>query len=131
MRTFIQFTALWLTIWASYFLVKSTLTLTAKDISELSYIDYPGSDKHYKSMAQKKADTETGFILLLLSFILQSINLLWPMRWIDFATNRQGLIASLIAFPLFIPLSLYINKIRSKHIQRKISKIEAQEQSKK
>jgi hypothetical protein len=81
---------------ASWFLIKVNLSLSAKVIAELGtpYFDY--HEETIRGLAKQKVDSRIGFILLLLSFILQMVNSLWPMSTDEFSTDKNGALISIL-----------------------------------
>lgn len=96
LRTFIQVTALSVVLLSSFFLIKGILTSSIQDITELATPKWNYNLDVAKNLTRQRSDTIVGFVLLLLSFILQSINLLWPISWVDFAVNKKGVIVALV-----------------------------------
>ena len=114
-RSFIQMTALILTLGASIFLLKSNLGLTPEVIAKLSSTYYGHNKPVAESFAKQVADTRIGIILLLLAFLLQLINSLWPMRWKDFGVNWHGIFISLgLCIALLTIAHRYSKKISEK-----------------
>ncbi len=103
-RTCIQITALSLVLISSYFLIKGVISLSAQDMIKLSQTTYGGTYmRMVKNLTQQKSGTIVGFVLLLASFFLSLINFLWPMRWVDFEVNRNGVIlAVLVSIMIFL-----------------------------
>ena len=104
-RTCIQITALSLVLMSSYFLVKGVICISAQDMIKLSQSTYGGTYMRIaKNLAQQKADTIVGFVLLLTSFFFSLINFLWPMQIDDSDVNRNGVIlaglVSIVIFPV-------------------------------
>jgi len=81
---------------SSFFLIRGVVALSAKDIAELSQTRFGYHSGIVKSLTRQRADTIVGFVLLLFSFSLSLINLLWPMRAIDFVVSKKGVIIALI-----------------------------------
>jgi len=109
-RSFMQVTALTLTLFASIFLVKSSLILSVKDIANLSstYFNY---NKHLmKSLSEQQSDTRIGSILLFLAFLLQMINLMVPERMSDSGINRIGIIIAIVFSIIVLLVSLWASK---------------------
>ena len=96
MRTFIQILALLIALFSSLFLVKGTLALSTMDLAELSKPKWDYNLDVAKNLCHQRADTVVGFSLLLLSYFLQLINLLFPMRWQDFLVSKTGLVIAII-----------------------------------
>ncbi len=103
-RTCIQITALSLVLISSYFLIKGVISLSAQDMIKLSQTTYGGTYmRMVKNLTQQKSGTIVGFVLLLASFFLSLINFLWPMRWVDFEVNHNGVIlAVLVSIVIFL-----------------------------
>jgi hypothetical protein len=114
-------TALILTLVASFFLLKGNLGLTPDIIAKLSSTVWGYNKEVAAILAGQSTDTYIGFILLLLAFVLQSINLLWPMRWCDMRANPKGILIS-IAFCLIVFLILYMvsNKLSNNMLKRSV-----------
>ena len=106
-RTFIQMSAMILTVEASFFLLKANLGLSAKIIAELStpYFDY--HEETLRSLTKQSVDTRVGLFLLLLSFALQMVNALWPLSWNDFGIDWCGVLVS-IAFCIVVFVISYL-----------------------
>lgn len=102
-RTFIQVTALLFTGISAFFLIKSVIEMTPKDVAELSQTHWNYSLSATRNLAKQKADTLVGFVFLMSSFSLSLANLLWPMRLGDFGVNCNGVI---IAFLVSIVISV-------------------------
>ncbi len=114
---------------ASSFLIKGTLTTSAKDIVEMSKANWYSHEKLGKNITQQQADVKVGFVLLLLSFVFQMVNLLWPMRYKDFAINRAGLIIAVCVSIIVGIGSLYLSQVLSKKIYKKVIAISEQRSS--
>lgn len=125
LRTFIQIMGLGMALLSSFFLIRGSISLTAKNIADLSGTYWNFNEALAKSLASQKADTLVGFILLLGSIIFQMVNLIWPMRWDDFAVSKKGIvIASIIIFALLI-VSFLISNVYSKNLMSRVSNIHA------
>ena len=96
LRTFIQVTALLQVFASSVFLIKGVVGMSVKDIAELSKTGYGYTLGDAKNLAGQKSNTTVGFVLLLVSLVMQMINLLWPMRLDDFGVNPVGLIIAIV-----------------------------------
>jgi len=117
LRTFIQFAALLLTLIASFFLLKGNLNLSPTQIAELSKTGYGGCSPWVaKSLAAQSVDSRIGFILLLMAFLFQMFNVLWPMRWVDFSISRSGVLVALIFSIVIFGTSLLASRIWHKHM---------------
>lgn len=119
LRTFIQVTALSFALMSSFFLIKGTFALSVKDMVELSLTKWGANTDVLRNLTFNRADTITGFFLLLFSFILQTINLLWPLRIGDFGVNRNGVILALIVSIMAFLIATYATKAIQKHFFHK------------
>lgn len=129
-RSFIQMTALILTLGASIFLLKSNIGLTPETISKLSSTYWGYNTPIAKEFAGQAANTRVGVILLLVAFILQIINALWPMRWKDFGINWHGILIALgCSIILLIFAHLYSKKISEKMHKETIKIFQEQEKA--
>ena len=111
MRTFIQTLALLITLFSSLFLAKGTLTLSTMDLAELSKPKWDYNLDVAKNLCHQRADTVVGFSLLLLSYFLQLINLLFPLRWQDFLVSKPGIAIAIIVAILIFFGSYYISNV--------------------
>ncbi len=103
MRTFLQVLTLSFTLESAVFMVKASLGLSARDIAGLvgTYIGF--NPRLIHSLTEQVTDYRIGTILLILAFILQMINALWPIRWEDFRVSKKGaLLALLIGAIVFV-----------------------------
>ena len=122
LRTFIQFTALWLTLVSAGFLIKGSLLLSVKDIVNLSASPFLGHNiEVVRNLANQQADTRVGFSILLFSFFLQMINSLWPIRWKDFAINIKGVVISIIVSLLILGSGLYATNVLKDKTLREVN----------
>jgi len=121
-RTLIQFLALTCSLLASFFLIKGSLGLKANDIAELASTKFDYNPHVMNNLIEQQVNSEIGFILLLCSFILQGINMLWPMRFCDFEINKTEMIIGIVIV-LIITVRLHFiskNKILKKQKEIKI-----------
>jgi len=72
-----------------------------------------------RSLAQQRADTWIGLIFLIAAFVLSLWNLLWPMRWSDFAVHK-GAAAYALVLALLLGVGAYFlsNELAVTHEQR-------------
>jgi len=109
-RTFIQISALTVILLSSFFLIRGTMSLSLEDLSEISKPKWGYHTGVAKNLVRQRVDTRVGFILLLLSFFLQTGNMLWPMRICDFAVNRKGVfVAIVVSILLFFSANFMSN----------------------
>jgi len=125
LRSFVQFTALCLTLVAAIFLIKGNLTLSIQDIAKITQTTYSYNKEVVLNLSGQQADTMVGFFILMISFGLQMANSLWEMRFVDFAVNKNGLIISLIVSALIFILAWYISNVLGDGIANEVLKIHA------
>lgn len=125
-RTFLQTQALFLVLLSSYFLIKGKLNLSAKNLAELSKTKWDYSKAVAKNLTTERADTFVGFVLLLLSFLLQTINLLWPMRIGDFSVNKVGVVIAITTTAAILlvatRLSIFLQNVFYKDVMKILNK---------
>lgn len=105
-RTLIQITAVALVLISSFFLIKAGLLISIEEIAELANRDWNYSLVEAKNLIQQKSDTQVGFVLLLLSFFLSSINLVWPMKICDFRISKVGVIMAILVSVIIFFLAM-------------------------
>ena len=76
LRTFCDYTALLLTLGASFFLLKGNLSLGVEDIAELSRTRFGYSEGVIENLATQQAASWVGFGLLIAAFLCQLRNAL-------------------------------------------------------
>ena len=106
LRTFIQFTALWLTLISAIFLAIGSISLSVEDIAALSKAKYGFNLDVANNLAQQQAFARVGLFILLLSLGFQML----LMRWKDFAINWKGIIFSIIFAVVILCLGFYAAK---------------------
>jgi energy-coupling factor transporter transmembrane protein EcfT len=111
-RTFIQITSLMLTLEAALFLAEGNLGLSAENFAMLVATRIGYNPELLESLVQQSADTWVGVVLVLVAFLLQMWNAVWPLRWDDFQVHETGVVlAFLFCIVLCIPafcLSEYV-----------------------
>lgn len=126
LRTFIQVQAILLVLISSYFLIKGMLSISAKDLAELSKTKWGYNKAVTKNLTIQRADTIVGFVLLLLSFLLQTVNLLWPMRYRDFGVSTIGFIVAVITSAIIlltaIKYSGFLQRVYYKDVMKILNK---------
>jgi len=110
LRTFIQTTALVLTLEASWFLLICNLGLDVKTIAELSATKWGYNLNVARTLAKQNADSWIGFALLLIAFCFQLANSLWEMRWDDFSVNRKGVLLAILVGLVTLFVCMYVSK---------------------
>ena len=102
LRTFIQITALTLTLEAAIFLARGNLGLSVEAIAQLARTGWVYNLDVASSLSHQRADTWIGVILLLAAFGLQMGNTLWPVRWKDFGVSRLGAVLAVLVSALVL-----------------------------
>jgi energy-coupling factor transporter transmembrane protein EcfT len=123
LRTFIQVFALLLTFFAGVLLVRGSFVLSSSDIAGLSSTRWGHNPSMVKNLSQQQCDTKTGMVLLVISAILQMANLLWPMRFCDFAVNKVGIILAIIISVTIFVLAIRVSNILRKNVQKEVTTI--------
>ena len=98
LRTFIQVFALLLALLASGFWIRSAIILRDNDVATLSQTMWNYNLEVAKNLCHQRADALIAVILLLSSAICQVVNLLWPMRFCDFAVDIRGVFLAFVVF---------------------------------
>ena len=96
LRTFIQVSSASLALLAGILLVRGSFALSSKEIARLSSTYYGYNKTTIENLSRQQLDSRFGVILLVLSFIFQTINLCWPLRWCDFAVDKAGVVLGII-----------------------------------
>ena len=123
LRTFIQVTTVIIVVISAFFLVRGIAFLSPQDLAELSKLKFQFDLNVARNLIYQRSDTIVGFSLLLLSFLLQMINLLWPMRIGDFAVNKKGVILALIVSTLLFMGSLATSDTLSRYTYKEVKGI--------
>jgi len=131
LRTFIQVFALLITFYAGGLLVRGSFALSSNDIAGLSSTCWGHNPSMIKSLSQQQCDTKVGITLLVFSAILQMANLLWPMRFCDFAVNKIGAILAVSTSIVVFILAIWISNVLSNGVQKEVTKILEQSAEKK
>ena len=119
LRTFIQVMAMSLVVISAFFLIKSVLLMSFAKVVSLLNRDWNYSVVEAKDLIKQRSDTLVGFILLLLSFMLSLINMLWPMRSSDFFANKLGIVfAILSSIVIFFSAMKWSNSLQEKWFNR-------------
>lgn len=79
--------------------------MPTKDIAQISSTFYGYNLNLVKNMTGSRADTIVGFSILLISFLFQMINSLWPMRVSDFEVNKTGVVLGIMISFLIVLVS--------------------------
>ena len=123
LRSFVQVSAIILTLEASWFLLQGNLGLSINSIAEISSTKLHYNADVLKALSKQRADSWIGFALLLLAFLLQLFNGLWEMRWQDFSVNKQGVVLSIIACAVILIACFFISKAMASNTEAKVTQI--------
>ena len=123
LRTFIQINSLFLTLLSSFFLLKGNLGLSPQDIANLSTTRFNYSPDVLTALVGQTTDIWLGFVLLLLAFLSQMGNLLWPLRWDDSKVVWKGVIASIVFCGLLFVVALLASDFISERVRREAETI--------
>lgn len=123
LRTTIQVCALTTILISSFFLIRGTMCLSINDIAKLSGTYFGYNPNLLRNLCAQKADYTVGWLLLLLSFFLQTWNLLWPMRINDFGINRFGLMVGILISAFLFVISIGLAKSWQSKQMKKAEKI--------
>ena len=118
-RTFIQISALWLTLISAILLVKSALRLKDQDMAKLASTYWDFNKASVEDITGSRADATVGSVLLFLGFLLQMINSLWPMRIDDFGVDCKGVIWGTITLFLIGGIGFFV----SNYFRKELGKI--------
>jgi hypothetical protein len=118
LRTFIQVSALLLTLFAGILLVRGSFVLSQSDIAGLSSTHWDYNPSMVKNLSRHQYDTRIGLMLLVISGLFQMANLLWPMRFCDFAVNKMGVIIAIITSAIIFSLAVRMSTVLSKNLQK-------------
>lgn len=92
----IRYIAILLTVLSSFFLIRGIIFLSAENLAELSTSKWGYNLEIAKNLVRQRTDTVVGFCLLVLSFILQSIDFLWPLRLKTLPASKNGIIIAIV-----------------------------------
>ena len=90
-RNALRVSCLFITILAAFFLAKGGLALSPEAISELAATKYDYNPSLILSFSAQRADTFVGVLLLLIGFLLQLADVLWPRRVMDVEVQRSAI----------------------------------------
>ncbi|MCK4830220.1 hypothetical protein KA005_81635 [bacterium] len=114
-RTFIQCAAFLQAVISAVFLIKAGISISVKDMAELSTTKWGYNSAVLKNLTQQRADTRVGFSLLLFSVVLQFLHWLLPFGIDDLGINRKGVILAIV---VSIPIGIVAYKL-SRYLQQK------------
>ncbi len=81
--------------------------LTPQAVAELSSTGFGYSKTVAAALSQQTADTGVGTLILLLAFLLQLANSLWPMSWKDFGTSWRGVVLAIVVSATILTLAYF------------------------
>ena len=114
-RSCIRLTCIGLMLLSSIFLIRGKVKISAEDIAKLSMSHYDWDEEVATNLTGEQADTKVGFVLLLISFILQSIDLSRHERWKDLSFDKRALPFSIaILIVVFIVGVFLSNKFQKR-----------------
>ncbi len=123
LRTFIQVMALGVTLISSFFLIRGTIFLSAENIAEVSRSKWDYNLDVARNLTQSHVDTKIGFCFILLGFILQLINQLWPMRVSDFDVNRTGVLLAVMTSLMLLLIGWCASHALQENSYKKVEQI--------
>lgn len=123
LRTFIQVTALILTLESAIFLTLATLGLSPKTIALLSMTMWGQNPAVAKSLTDQGANTRVGVFLLLIAFTLQMWNLFWPVRFDDFGIDKRGVVLGVLVSLLLGIGGYYLSSVIAGRTFRDVQEI--------
>ncbi len=124
LRTFLQVASAGFALFAGILLVRGSFVLKPKDIAELSSTYWGFNKSLVESLSQQQIDAKLGVGLLLFSFLLQTINLCWPMTIDELgAANRAGTILGVLVPFIFFLAALWISNALSERTQKQVAEI--------
>lgn len=113
LRTFLQISAIILTLEAAWFLLRGDVGISVAQIAQLASTKWDYNSDVVVSLSKQKANSWVGLLFLLLAFILQLSNALWPMRWTDFSVNRNGCLLSVVVCSVLLLAGRAISQHRA------------------
>ena len=109
---------------SSFFLIKGYISISIKDIIEISAPTCGINLDVAYHFCKNKSDVITGFVLLLLSLISQFMDFYIPLTWNDIDNpNHYGVLYSIALAIIIFLFSLIFNKTYEKKLKREIDLI--------
>jgi len=113
-----QLLTLLITALSSFFLIRGVIKLSPLEMAKMSGAHLDLNPKIGENFAKQKADTVIGFILLIISLIIQTWIISQPLRFID--TGGLGIIQMVFVLVIFTALwlnaELYRHKLINKYL---------------
>lgn len=113
-----QLLTLLITALSSFFLIRGVMKLSPLEMAKMSGANLDLNLKIGENFARQKADTVVGFILLIISLIIQMWTISQPLRFID--TGGPGIIQLIFALVIFavfwLNTELYRHKLINKYL---------------
>lgn len=123
LRTFIQISALGLTLVSAIILTKGNLSMSPQIIAQLSV---PRAGEHplvIMNLCDQYATTLIGVIILVAAFGLQLGNSLWEMGWSDFKVDKIGVSLAVLFCIIVLFVSWWLASLIAAHEIAKVEKI--------
>lgn len=123
LRTYIRILALIATLESAIFLARGSLGLSPQAIAALAgtYAGY--NSLLVQSLAQQTADYRAGVILLMLAFLLQMGNTLWPIGWKDFEVSRKGAVLAVAVGIVIMVVAWFLTNSHAVRIEREVREV--------
>lgn len=119
----LQFLTIGFTAFSAFYFIREVMVASPETFAELSKTKLDYNPNLVKTFSRQKADAKSGFSFLILSILFQSINLMFPVRFIDLNGLTLGAIIFLgIILVIIFSCSLKINKIYAMKTEKKILK---------
>jgi len=121
-KTFLQFTSIITVLLSSIFLVLGSLSMSPKNILDLSGTYWGSSPYAAKSYCSQKADSIVGTLLLLISFALQ-VWVVYLPAYMDDSVNRKGVVLAIIVSVVCFVVGLVSSNFLQNYYYKQISEI--------
>ena len=121
-RTQVRVFAIAIGVIAAIFFIKSIIFLSHEDLAKSAQLG--GYDLAYaETLCRHHSDVKAGFILVLFSFLLQSVDFIWPLKWESIVASWRGMLIILMLIILtFISFNCW-SEYDSKETYKKVEKI--------
>lgn len=108
-RSCIRLICIGLILLSSIFLIRGKVKISAEDIAKLSMSHYDWSEEVATNLTGEQANTRVGFVLLLISFILQSIDLSLHKRWVDLGFDKRAVPISILVLAVVFIIGVFLS----------------------
>jgi len=117
----VQFLALGFTAFSAFFFIREVAVASSETFAELARTKWDYNLNLVKTFARQKADAIFGFSFLMISISMQTINLIFPVRFIDLDGLPLGkIIILVITLVVIFLVSLRVNKSYTKKVETRI-----------